>query len=152
MSSQEPVAEPAATQQAPVETPGSELAPIAPASESQPESEPKEPAKIVKRKSIFNPFGRRKEEQKKEEQADGKATPTETSAESATPTKTAEEPAAEKRKAKGFNLFSRVKVNGLLLQNSNQLWFCHPFGLLTKLMLSAFDRALRLSPRLKNPF
>ncbi|KAJ2960018.1 hypothetical protein NQZ79_g4630 [Umbelopsis isabellina] len=129
-ATQEPIAEPLATAEIPTETPAPEAVDAAPASNEVPEAQPeaaadtqaeaqpeaeaevaaKEPAKVVKRKSIFNPFGRRKEEPKKEEtkaeeQAD--IIPTETAVEEPTPTKSAEEPTVTKRKSKGFNFFTR---------------------------------------------
>jgi hypothetical protein len=132
-ATQEPVAEPVATPEVATETPAPEAADATPASneapetpsetpadtqaESQPQAEAeaavKEPAKVVKRKSIFNPFGRRKEEPKKEEpkkEEQAENIPTESAPEAPTPTKSADEPTVTKRKSKGFNFFTR-KVN-----------------------------------------
>ncbi|GAB5589590.1 hypothetical protein Unana1_04490 [Umbelopsis nana] len=104
-STQEPVAEPTAAPETPIETPvASEAAPTEAAAPEQ-QTETKEPTKVVKRKSIFNPFGRKKEETKKEEQTEAKS-----DAENAPESKPAAEETTEKRKPKGFNmLFSRAK-------------------------------------------
>lgn len=129
-ATQDPIAEPLATAEVPTETPAPEAVEAVPASNEVPEAQPevaadtqaeaqpeaeaeaanKEPAKVVKRKSIFNPFGRRKEEPKKEEtkqEEPVEIVPTETAAEAPTPTKSAEEPTVTKRKSKGFNFFTR---------------------------------------------
>ncbi|KAG2181203.1 hypothetical protein INT43_008785 [Umbelopsis isabellina] len=129
-ATQDPVAEPFTTSEVPTETPAPEVVDAIPASnevsetqpevaadtqaEAQPEAEAeaavKEPAKVVKRKSIFNPFGRRKEEPKKEEtkqEEQAEIVLTETAAEAPTPTKSADEPTVTKRKSKGFNFFTR---------------------------------------------
>jgi hypothetical protein len=102
-STQEPVAEPTTAPEAPIETPAAEGTP---ATEQQ--TEAKEAAKIAKRKSIFNPFGRKKEEVKKEEPA-AEANP---EVEVASPEAKPAEEAADKKKSKGLNmLFSRAKVS-----------------------------------------
>lgn len=112
----EPFSEPAATPEASVETPAPE-ATTTPAAPAQ-QTETKEPAKIVKRKSIFSSFGRKKEEPKKEEQAEAKS-----DSEVAPESKPVEEATtAEKRKSKGLNmLFSRAKVNLLPMYHATQL-------------------------------
>lgn len=102
-ATQEPVAEPTTAPEAPVETPAAEATP---ANEQQ--TETKEAAKVAKRKSIFNPFGRKKEEVKKEEPA-AEAKP---EAEVASPEAKPAEEVADKKKSKGLNmLFSRAKVS-----------------------------------------
>jgi hypothetical protein len=102
-STQEPVAEPTTAPEAPVETPAAEAT-----SATEQQTEAKEAAKIAKRKSIFNPFGRKKEEVKKEESA-AEAKP---EAEVASPEVKPSEEVADKKKSKGLNmLFSRAKVS-----------------------------------------
>ncbi|KAH8552920.1 hypothetical protein BGW37DRAFT_487699 [Umbelopsis sp. PMI_123] len=104
-STQEPVTEPTTAPEAPVETSAPEAVP---ATEQQPEV--KEAAKVVKRKSLFNPFGRKKEEAKKEEPA-AEAKP---ETEAASPEAKPAEEVTEKRKSKGLNLlFSRAKPASL---------------------------------------
>ncbi|KAI8575426.1 hypothetical protein K450DRAFT_261969 [Umbelopsis ramanniana AG] len=99
-STQEPVAEPTTAPEAPIETPAAEVAP------AEQQAETKEAAKIAKRKSIFNPFGRKKEEAKKEEPT-AEAKP---EAEVASPEAKPVEEVADKKKSKGLNmLFSRTK-------------------------------------------